>query len=144
MKRLLAVLAAALAVAVPRIDAAAEWQPPDLRPTTATRNDVLSAYVGAVGKPEPRYAQRREQWTYVNGTRHFPVQVTVRGDDFRANVDFGKGAYAGGRWDGVRWRADANGITHATLSDDQGDAADRLPQSIFPFALTDCALAGES
>ena len=44
----------------------------------------------------------------------------------------------------MRWRADANGVTHATLSDDQGDAADRLPQSVFPFAAADCALAGES
>ncbi|MBV9407984.1 MAG: retropepsin-like domain-containing protein [Candidatus Eremiobacteraeota bacterium] len=144
MKRLLAVLAVVLAVAAPRAHADAEWQPPDLRPTTASRNDVLATYAEALGKPEPRYTQRREQWTYVNGTRHIPVQVTVRGDDFRASLDFGKGTYAGGRWDGVRWRADANGVAHATLSDDQGDAADRLPQSIFPFALTDCALAGES
>jgi hypothetical protein len=44
----------------------------------------------------------------------------------------------------VRWRADANAITHATLSDNQGDALDRLPESVFSFVRGDCELAGES
>lgn len=130
------------ALGAARADAA--WQPPDLRPTKTPLADVLAAYRAAAGAPDDRYAERRERWTYVNGSRRLAVRVAVRGDDFRATVAVGSAAYAGGRSDGVRWRADANGITHATLSDDQGDAIDRLPQSVFPFALADCALAGES
>jgi hypothetical protein len=135
------VLACAAATAAP---AAAEWAPPDLRPTAATRAAVLAAYARATGTLQPSFADRRERWTYVNGAHRFPVRVAVRGDDFRATVDLGKAEYSGGRSGGVRWRADANGITHATLSDDQGDAVDRLPQSVFPFRPADCELAGES
>ena len=98
----------------------------------------------ATGTPEAKYAQRHERWTYRNEGRQLPVRVAVRGADFRATVTLGDAEYAGGRSEGVRWRADANGVTHATLSDEQGDAIDRLPQSIFPFAWSDCALAGES
>ncbi|HWT04330.1 MAG TPA: hypothetical protein VN224_01105, partial [Xanthomonadales bacterium] len=128
-----------------RATAAAEWSPPDLRPTKASLANVLAAYARATGTPDARFAQRRERWTYAVGTRRLPVEVAVKDDDFRATVDLGKGQhYAGGRDAGVRWRADANGVTHATLSDDQGDAADRLPQSVFPFAAADCELAGES
>ncbi|HEX3463162.1 MAG TPA: hypothetical protein VHS78_03800 [Candidatus Elarobacter sp.] len=124
--------------------ASAAWQPPDLRPAETPLADVLAAYRTAAGVPDPRYAERRESWTYVNGSRRLAVRVAVRGRDFRATIPVGAAQYSGGRSEGVRWRADANGIAHATLSDDQGDALDRLPQSGFPFALSDCALAGES
>lgn len=124
--------------------ARAEWRPPDLRPAKTAQADVLAAYARAAGTPGARSAQRRERWTYVNGERRLAVAVAVRGADFRATVTLGNAQYAAGRSDGVRWRADANGITHATLSDDQGDAVDRLPQSAFPFATADCELAGES
>jgi hypothetical protein len=124
--------------------ASAAWQPSDLRPTKASLASVLAAYRSAAGAPDARYAERRERWTYANGTRRLAVRVAVRGDDFRATIPVGAAQYAGGRSEGVRWRADANGIAHASLSDDQGDAMDRLPQSVFPFALADCALAGES
>jgi hypothetical protein len=124
--------------------ASAEWRPPDLRPSSASQTEVLAAYAKATGAVEPRFAQRRERWTYVNGPRRLPVAVTVRGADFRAALALGTAQYSAGRSNGVRWRADGNGITHATLSDDQGDALDRLPQSIFPFATADCELAGES
>jgi len=139
------VLCAALALAAGlRAPASAEWRPPELRPTKALLADVLAANAKAVGVPQSRFAERHERWTYVNGERRLPVRVAVKDADFRATVTLDKAEYAGGRSDGVRWRADANGITHATLSDDQGDAIDRLPQSIFPFASADCDLAGES
>jgi hypothetical protein len=109
-----------------------------------TRDHVLAVYAKATGTLQPRFALRRERWTYLNGGRRLPVAVALRDADFRATVTLGSAQYSAGRSDGVRWRADANGITHATLSDDQGDAVDRLPQSIFPFALADCELAGES
>ncbi len=138
------VLVAALAAAGLCAPASAEWRPPELRATKALLADVLAANAKAAGAALPRFAQRHESWTYVNGERRLLVRVAVKGADFRASVMLGKAEYAGGRSDGVRWRANANGITHATLSDDQGDAIDRLPQSIFPFASTDCELAGES
>jgi len=137
-------LAASAFVIVSGTHASAEWRPPDLRPTSASQTEVLATYAKAAGVVERRFAERRERWTYVNGSRRLPVQVTVRGADFRAALALGTAQYSAGRSDGVRWRADANGITHATLSDDQGDAVDRLPQSIFPFPTTDCELAGES
>lgn len=146
MKRhlLAVVLAGAWLVAV-RAAASADWSPPDLRPTNASLRDVFAAYTRAMGTAEARFAQRHEHWTYTVGTRRLPVTVAVKDDDFRASLDLAKGQrYAGGRSEGVRWRADANGVTHATLSDDQGDAADRLPQSVFAFAADDCTLAGES
>ena len=124
--------------------ASAEWAPPDLRPAPASQAAVLEAYVKATGTVAPRFGQRRERWTYVNATRRIPVDVTVRGADFRAVLALGSSRYSAGRAGDVRWRADGNGITHATLSEDQGDAVDRLPQSIFPFATGDCTLAGES
>jgi len=144
-RRLLVLALACTWAIVLRAPAAAEWSPPDLRPASTPLHDVLAAYARAIGTPEPRFSQRHERWTYAVGTRRLAVRVAVKDDDFRATVDFGNGRqYGGGRSEGVRWRADANGITHATLSDDQGDAADRLPQSVFAFAERDCALAGES
>jgi hypothetical protein len=143
--KVLAVAPLALAYLVmARTPAAAAWRPPDLRPTKATLTEVYDAYAKAAGTPEARFTQRRETWTYVNGTRRFPVRVAVRGDDFRVNVLLDKAEYSAGRAAGVRWRADANGITHATLADDQGDAVDRLPENLFPFARSNCELAGES
>jgi hypothetical protein len=143
--RAVVILATAVCLVALRATAAAEWSPPDLRATKASLADVLAAYTRATGTPDAHFAQRHEHWTYVAGTRRLSVDVAVKDDDFRATVDLGKGQrYAGGRAAGVRWRADANGVTHATLSDDQGDAADRLPQSVFTFAAADCELAGES
>ena len=142
---MLAVLSVCACFIVLRAPAAADWSPPDLHATKASLADVLAAYTRATGTPEAGFAQRYERWTYAAGTRRLSVAVSVKDDDFRATVDLGKGQlFAGGRNAGRRWRADANGVAHATLSDDQGDAADRLPQSVFPFAAADCALAGES
>ena len=144
MTRALApVCAIAFALALPA-NASAEWRPPDVRVTKAARADVLAAYAKASGVPDARFAQRRERWTYVSGEHRIAVRVAVRGDDFRATMALGSAQYAAGRSNAVRWRADGNGIAHATLSDDQGDALDRLPQSVFPFAAAECELAGES
>jgi hypothetical protein len=142
-RRIVAVAAFACVLVAPR-PASAEWRPPDLRATPATLDAVLKTHAAATGTAAASYAQRRETWTYHNGERNLPVQVTVLGEDFRAVVTVGYGEYSGGRSSGIRWRADANGVTHATWSESQGDAIDRLPQSIFPFAPADCALAGES
>ena len=124
--------------------ARAEWAPPGLQPARAALADVLAANARATGAAEPAFAQRRERWTYANGALRLPVEVAVKGDDFRAEVALGGARYAAGRARGVRWRADANGVAHATLSDLQGDALDRLPQSPFGWAAADCALAGET
>jgi hypothetical protein len=125
-------------------NASAEWRPPDVHATKASLNGVLAAYAKASGTPDARFAQRRERWTYVNGDHRIAVRVAVRGEDFRATMALGNAQYAAGRLNALRWRADGNGIAHATLSDDQGDALDRLPQSVFPFDTADCGLAGES
>ena len=143
MRLLASILAVACVAAVPAT-AAAEWQPPDLHATKGSLAAVLTANSAAAGNAEERYAQRRERWTYRNGDRQLPVRVAVRGADFRATVVLGDSEYAAGRSDGTRWRADANGVAHATLSDDQGDAVDRLPESIFPYERADWSLAGES
>jgi hypothetical protein len=143
MRRLASILTLACVAAAPAT-AAAEWQPADLHAAQGTLAEAVRANAAATGVAEERYAQRRERWTYRNGERRLPVRVAVRGADFRATVALGEAEYAGGRSEGVRWRADANGVTHATLSDDQGDAIDRLPQSVFPFSWSDCTLAGES
>ncbi len=141
------IVAASVALAgvavIPRV-AAAEWRPPDVRPAAASLATVLDAYVAATGTEHEASAQRRERWTYRNGERRLPVRVAVRGADFKAVVALGTAEYAAGRSGGTRWRADANGVTHAVWSDDQGDAIDRLPQSIFPFDRADCAVAGRS
>ncbi|MEA2665842.1 MAG: hypothetical protein QOI11_2786 [Candidatus Eremiobacteraeota bacterium] len=124
--------------------ARAEWQPPGLQPASATLAGVLAANAKATGSVAPGFAERRERWTYANGALRLPVEVAVKGDDFRADVALGAARYAAGRAHGVRWRADANGVAHATLSDLQGDALDRLPQSPFGWSAADCALAGET
>ncbi len=124
--------------------ALAEWQPPGILPTTATLADVLAANAKATGAAAPAFAERRERWTYANGALRLPVEVVASGDDFRADVTLDGARYAAGRLRGVRWRADANGIAHATLSDLQGDALDRLPQSVFAWSVADCALVGET
>jgi hypothetical protein len=144
VKRTIALLAALACVVALRAPAAAEWRPRDLRPTTTPLAEVFAVYAKGTGRLDSRFARRRERWSYVNGSRRLPVTVAVDGDDFRATVTLNGAQYAGGRSAGIRWRADANGIAHATLSDDQGDAIDRLPQAAFPFAYTDCELAGES
>jgi hypothetical protein len=144
VKRALALAFASACVAALCAPASAEWRPPDVRATTASLSDVLAAYAKAAGKPDARFAQRRERWTYASGEHRIPVRVAVRGDDFRATLTLGGAQYAAGRLNALRWRADANGIAHATLSDDQGDALDRIPQSVFPFDPADCGLAGES
>ena len=144
MKRTIAALALLACVVVAPRSTAAEWGPPDVRTTVVTLDAVVKANAAATGTAEASYAQRRERWTYHNGERSLAVRVVVRGDDFRATVTLGEAEYAGGRSAGTRWRADANGVTHATWSESQGDAIDRLPQSLFPFALSECTLAGES
>ena len=98
MPRALVVLLACAWLVALRTAAAAEWAPPDLRPTKASLQDVLAAYGRATGTPEPRFAQRHERWTYAVGTRRLPVGVAVKDDDFRATVDLGNGQrYSGGR-----------------------------------------------
>ncbi|HEX3468914.1 MAG TPA: retropepsin-like aspartic protease [Candidatus Elarobacter sp.] len=142
-RALVTVATVGLCVALPTA-AGADWRPPELRPAATTLAAVLAANAAATGTAAPRYANRYERWTYRAGARTLPVRVAVRGGDFRATVTVGAAEYAGGRTAGTRWRADADGVAHATWSDDQGDAIDRLPQSIFPFDRADCALAGES
>jgi hypothetical protein len=124
--------------------ARAEWTPPGLQPARATLGEVLAANAKATRTVSLPFAERRERWTYANGALRLPVEVAVKGDDFRADVALAGARYAAGRAHGVRWRADANGIAHATLSDLQGDALDRLPQSPFGWSAADCALAGET
>lgn len=124
--------------------ARAEWMPPGLQPTRTTLAEVLAANARATGPPAPAFARRRERWTYASRALRLSVAVAVKGDDFRADIALGGVPYAAGRRHGVGWRADGNGIAHATLSDLQGDALDRLPQSPFGWSAADCALAGET
>ena len=144
MKRAPALAFALACAAALQSNASAEWRPPDVHATKASLSDVLSAYAKAAGKPDTAFAQRRERWTYVNGEHRIAVRVAVRGEDFHATMALGTAQYSAGRLGALRWRANANGIAHATLSDDQGDALDRIPQSVFAFDAADCALAGES
>ncbi|HTW83623.1 MAG TPA: retropepsin-like aspartic protease [Candidatus Sulfotelmatobacter sp.] len=127
-------IAALLAVAV--------WQPAGVHPTSAGLPDVLARLHAAQSLPVA-YAQRHERWTYRNGTNVLPVRVAVRGAEFRATVAVGAMDYDAGVRDGVRWRADGNGIAHATRGDEQGDPIDRLPNALLPFSDADCSLAGE-
>lgn len=115
-----------------------------MQPATTSLADVLATVARAAGTPDPTFAQRRERWTYTNGARLLPVDVVVRGDDFRATVAVGDARYDAGRLHGNRWRGDANGIVHGLFADQQGDALDRLPQSLFPFDPKNCALVGET
>ncbi len=122
----------------------AAWRPTGVRPTAAVIADVLAAHDRSIAAAPAAYRMRREHWTYVNGSHRFPVTVSVRGDDVRADVSIDGAIYSAGRTGGVRWRADANGITHGVQADLQGDAADRLPEALFPFDPHDCELIGEA
>jgi hypothetical protein len=141
---LVAVFAACAALGMSARSAGAEWQPGPLRRTATTLDAVLATNARATGVASPAFAQRRERYAYRNGTHELTVDVAVKGEDYRAATRLGGGIYSAGRLGGMVWRADANGITHATLSDLQGDALDRLPHSLFPFATADCTLAGET
>ncbi len=139
----IAIFACAVLCGGPR-RAAAEWQPAGLHPANTTLAAVLAANARAAGRPDAAFAERRERWTYTNGTRVLRVDVAVKGDDFRATIAVGSALYDAGRLHGVRWRGDANGIVHGLYADQQGDALDRLPQSLFPFTPKTCELAGET
>jgi hypothetical protein len=128
---------------VPRA-ARADWRPAGIRPTTATLGDVLAFHAKAVGEDPSGHDNRREGWTYTNGTHQLPVEVAVRGDDFRIDVMLDGAAYTAGRFGGARWRGDANGIVHGTQADLQSDAIDRFPDILFGFRPQDCELAGET
>ena len=124
--------------------ARAEWRPAGIRPTTATLAEVLAFHDKAVGPLPPGYENRREAWTYTNGAHQLPVEVAVRGDDFRIDVTLDGATYTAGRSSGARWRGDANGIMHGTQADLQADAIDRFPDVLFGFRPRDCELAGET
>jgi hypothetical protein len=123
---------------------AADWQPRGLLPTTATLADVLAANARAAGSGDVRLAQRRERWTYVNGTHRIAVAVAVRDADFRTTLNLDGLEYTAGRLGGARWRGDGNGIVHGIEADLQGDALDRPPQAVFPLDPASCTLAGEA
>jgi hypothetical protein len=118
------------------------WQPAGLAPSATPLADVLARLHAAQALPAAD-AQRREHWTYRNGPNVLPVVVVVRGADFRADVAIGAIHYQAGTRDNIPWRADGNGIAHATTGDEQGDAVDRLPRALLPFDDADCTLAGE-
>jgi hypothetical protein len=122
----------------------AGWQPPGLHPSSATLADVLAASTKAQGVPQAEFAQRREHWTYANGARTLPVDVAVKNDDLRATIAVGTALYDAGRLRGARWRGDANGIVHGLFADQQGDALDRLPQSLFASDPKRWELVGET
>jgi hypothetical protein len=109
-----------------------------------TLADVLAANARAQGTPAPEFAQRRERYVYRNGAQLVPVEVAVRGADYRASVRLGAAHYGAGRANGFVWRSDANGVAHGTLSDLQGDPLDRLPRSLFAYDPSDCTLVGET
>lgn len=123
---------------------AAEWRPQGLRSASVTLAEVQRAFERGSGTPDAAFTMRHEHYRYRNGDRIFPVAAAFRGDDVRVAVTLPDGVYAAGRAHGMNWRADANGVAHGTLSDDQGDAVDRLPRSILPFSFADCSLAGEA
>lgn len=132
----------AAGVACVATPANAAWTPANLHSSSATLEDVLRRMTDAAGAPRAGFERRRERWTYAVGMAHLPVEVAVRDDDFRVTVLAGSARYRAGRRSGMPWRADANGIAHGTFGDLQGDAIDRLPHALFPFAVTDCSLAG--
>jgi hypothetical protein len=138
------VLVACALVAIAAGANAQTWQPAGLEPSHADAATVLSRVAAATGTAAPGFATRRERWTYHNGEERYQVSVVVDGDDYRATVDVAGAGYSAGRLGGVPWRADANGVAHATLGDIQGDAMDRLPHALFTFAASDCSVAGES
>jgi hypothetical protein len=124
--------------------ACAQWRPPGIGPSTATLAGVLAIHDKAVGPTPPGYDNRRETWTYTNGTHRLPVAVAVRGENFRVDVTLDGATYTAGRWNHARWRGDANGIVHGTQADLQSDAIDRFPDVLFGFRPQDCELAGET
>jgi hypothetical protein len=123
---------------------AAPWQPPGIVPSQAVLGDVLGVLARASGGTDTPIAQRHERWTYRNGKRRFAVTLAVRGAAFRTSLVLGELPYAAGRRDGRRWRADGNGIAHFVEADLQGDALDRIPQSLFPLDPATCTLVGEA
>jgi hypothetical protein len=140
VRALACALAACACVALARDAATAEWQPGGLRPANVSLADVLAANAKAAGAAP---AARRERWTYVNGDHRLAVRVAVKGENYRVTVPLGGVEYEAGRFQGVPWRGDGNGIVHSTTSEDQGDALDRIPRSLFPFRRDHLALAGE-
>ncbi|HYZ16195.1 MAG TPA: retropepsin-like aspartic protease [Candidatus Acidoferrum sp.] len=140
----LAVFATCIALAASGRAAPADWQPAPMRSTATTLERVLARNANATGVARSGFAERREQYLYRNGTHELTVDVAVKGEDYRSSIRLGGGIYTAGRLRGTPWRANANGIAHATLSDLQGDALDRLPRSLFPFAPGDCTLLGET
>jgi hypothetical protein len=123
---------------------AAGWQPDGVHPSQATIAAVFARMAELRPTPVPGFGRRRERWTYGNGGHRYPVDVAVDGDDYRAAVEIDGATYAAGRYRDVPWRANANGVAHDTLGDLQGDAVDRLPRALFPFAERDCSVAGEA
>jgi len=121
-----------------------EWQPRGVVPTKAVLRDVLAANARASGRESARIAQRRERWTYANGSRRIAVTVAVRDDDFRTSLELDGLTYMAGRRAGLRWRGDGNGIVHGIRADLQGDALDRAPQALFRLDPAACTLVGEA
>jgi len=123
---------------------AAPWQPQGIAATHAALGDVLAAYARASGENDAALAQRRERWTYRHGTLAVPVRLAVRGAAFRTSLVFDDLTYDAGKRDGRRWRGDGNGVVHFVDADLQGDALDRVPQSLFPLDPATCTLVGEA
>jgi hypothetical protein len=138
-----AILVMTLAV-VATSAAGAEWQPRGIVPSGAALRDVLAAVGRASIDSDPRFAQRREHWTYVTGTRRLAVTVAVSGADFRTSLELDGLTYTAGRKGGARWRADGNGTVHGVQADLQSDALDRAPQAIFGLDAATCTLEGEA
>jgi hypothetical protein len=122
----------------------ATWIPPGITPSAGVLADVLALHARAAGDGDPRFAQRHERWSYVNGTHHIPVTVAVRNNDFRTSLELDGLTYMAGRKGGARWRSDGNAIAHGNQADLQGDAVDRAPQALFPLDAATCTLAGEA
>ncbi len=123
--------------------ARADWQPGGVQATRAVLADVLAAYDRGM-LPAAIRAQRREHWTYTNGSRRIDVAVALRNGDFRTSLELDGLTYMAGRIGGVRWRASGNGIVHGVEADLQGDALDRAPQAIVGFDPLTTTLVGET
>jgi hypothetical protein len=143
LARVLAV-ACVFVVAASARASAAPWQPPGIVPTHAVLGDVLAAYARASGENDAALASRHERWTYRHEALQLPVRLAVRGSAFRTSLAFDGLPYDAGKRAGRRWRADGNGIVHFVEADLQGDALDRVPQSLFPIDPATCTLVGEA